>query len=535
LFERFVLLQQQQTALESASLAAARDLGKIVVNDPHFGYISLSDYPPCGKATIARDGEPLPVLSINTVLGTARVETIVAHALGNPELCALAKKDVDAAHDAARLLQDTLSASLDPLNKNPARDLDGRIIKPFEHACNLYLANLPAAEGSTNLNLKDFHIALGWLRDGSSTVTPVPQPIDMADVPEAAQIKSKYKAFVDIPTCGESFCFAGVGEQPALVDSHRFMRQDGKRLSSIIQIESNLAVVKHGLMWQSTESIHSVACAQSGALAESSTPGALLLSFPDGYPPGIKSIRDLFTDRQLNSNLVAVQTVRDGDFPDESTAHLVAKESAGSSGTTIAALFSDGFYDWLRTAHCRPRIDSVLQVVDSYFRDSARCGSGTQSFPLFVYEFDKEGKVVVTNHREIPFLAQTVLENQVYALSFQAINTGTSTWTMSFRDQVRSLGTIYGGKHAGQSMPGDPVNWCDLARYDGGLEQAQMKRKGVALGIMPVGDAAPGDGIALGTAFFNKLNGTNLSAQPRKNYYGGGLAVEFRLSSSTNN
>jgi len=31
------------------------------------------------------------------------------------------------------------------------------------------------------------------------------------------------------------------------------------------------------------------------------------------------------------------------------------------------------------------------------------------------------------------------------------------------------------------------------------------------------------------------LNGTNFSAQPRKNYYGGGLAVEFRLSSSTNN
>ncbi len=47
--------QEQRTAIEAASLAAAKEISRIVVNDPNFGYISLSDAAPVGKATAAGD------------------------------------------------------------------------------------------------------------------------------------------------------------------------------------------------------------------------------------------------------------------------------------------------------------------------------------------------------------------------------------------------------------------------------------------------------------------------------------------------
>jgi len=85
-------LPEQRAAIDVASLAAAKDLSKIVVEDPYFGFIALSDYAPSGKhnphrlfqsagATTdghadagvhaawhdGRDGFPMPVRSINTI------------------------------------------------------------------------------------------------------------------------------------------------------------------------------------------------------------------------------------------------------------------------------------------------------------------------------------------------------------------------------------------------------------------------------------------------------------------------------------
>jgi hypothetical protein len=527
--QRSILCTKQQIALEAASLAAARDLGKIVVDDPYFGYISLSDYPPCGKATLAGDGEPLPVLGINTVIGTARLETIVANALGNPELCFLAQQDMEASRQAAKRLQDVLRDSLNPGKTTVARDLDGNLIKPYDHALQVFLSNFP-----TLIEPVDFQLSLGWLDEGSSTVTPIPQPIDMASVPATAILNGNYKSFMDIPACGESFYFAGVGQQPGLVDSRRFVPEDGKGISSIVKAESiltpsNLEKFWQPGFWQAANGLYCVACAQPSSLGDCSMPGALVLSLPDGYAPGLRCIRDLFTNRQLNARQAVVQTPHGGDFPNDSKGHL---EIDQTKRFTLSSLFEQGFYDWLRTAHCRPRIDAVLQAVDSYFGDNAHSGSGVRCFPLFIYEFDKAGNVVIINHREIPFLAQTVDENQLYALSFQAMTAGTNVWSVSCRDQVNRLGTQYGGKHAGQSMPGDPVNWCDLARFDGSLEQAKIEGKGNVLGIAALGEQTADSGIALDTASFEKLNGAGLEAQPRKNYYAGGLAVEFRLSST---
>ncbi|MGH9551628.1 MAG: hypothetical protein ACRD3W_19745, partial [Terriglobales bacterium] len=43
--------QEQRTALEAATLAATRDLGRMVIEDPYYGFVGLSDNPPTGKGT----------------------------------------------------------------------------------------------------------------------------------------------------------------------------------------------------------------------------------------------------------------------------------------------------------------------------------------------------------------------------------------------------------------------------------------------------------------------------------------------------
>ncbi len=60
---------EQRTAIESAALAAAKDLSRIVVEDPNFGLISLSDAAPVGTNTAAGDRYFMPVHGINTLLG----------------------------------------------------------------------------------------------------------------------------------------------------------------------------------------------------------------------------------------------------------------------------------------------------------------------------------------------------------------------------------------------------------------------------------------------------------------------------------
>jgi hypothetical protein len=65
--------QEQTAAIEAASLAAARDLSRIIIEDHNIGFVALSDYSPVGTITKASDGYPTPVHGINTVLATARL------------------------------------------------------------------------------------------------------------------------------------------------------------------------------------------------------------------------------------------------------------------------------------------------------------------------------------------------------------------------------------------------------------------------------------------------------------------------------
>lgn len=544
--------QRSQTAAEAASLAAAADLSKIVVNDPCHGFVALSDYGPYGRDTLAADGEPLPVLGINNIIATARLQTLLADQLNNDELRSLAQEDVQAARNAAKLLSDALNASLQPGSRYQARDLDGNIVRPFEHALQIYSASLNNGGGLGKAQIRDFHLALGWLKSGSDSNTMSPLPEDLAAMPVSARVKGNYRAFIDIPACGESFYFAGLSPQPSLADTKQFMTADGKRFCSIIKVDTDILLTDSDFTNPASDHqcLHTSACAQPSSLPDISAPGVLAISFMHGFVPGINSIQNILNNDQLNDSRVNILTADGGDFPIDLESRLISAPQVDSV-KTVSQTFAVGFHDWLRTAHNKPRIDAVLDAVSEPFMESALGGSGPKLYPNLFYEIDTNGRVRVSNLRQNPFfpnnsangigrskqklqqhLSACIYDQQDYALNFNAITAGAYSWMMVYRNYTRSLGTASGGKHAGQVLPGDPVNWCELTEFDSCPEQAFEKGKGEkALGLQAQGAMYDETAVKLEGAHFTKRNGSPLSNQPRKSYYSGGLAVYFELSS----
>lgn len=527
--------QRQLNAVEAASLVAAADLSRIVVNDPYYGYVALSDYPPMGKATLAGDGEPLPVTGINTIVATARAETILALALGDSHMYALAKAEQHHSQAAARYLFDKLQLAIDPTSTYQARDLDVHIVDPYRHARQMYVKNLANLPWFANEpSVKDFRLSLGWLSNGSITCTSVPRPEKLADVAASAQINGNYKAFVNVPVGADNFFFAALAAQPALADKYFFRPADGKQLSSVVKVDADI-------IWRRKQGqpsppmidgMHAQACAVPFASAYHATPGVFVLGFPDGLPK-INSMRDLLTDRDFSNKRMPAFTACGGDYPSDPHTFLTQKVGTPTDAPTASQLFAEGLYDWVRTGHDKMRIDSLLAAMDQPLAELSRVGAGSCEYPTFLFEFDKEGNVVVTNAKHDPFTSQCVNENQTYAMACDAVKAGTS-WTLKFRDQVHALGTEYGGKHGGQAMPGNPVNWCDLEDFGGSVKAARQKGKGQALGISATGASDRCDGgsaaVSIADSRFTNLDGSNL-AQPRKDWYAGGMAVSFEVSS----
>src|SRR5262245_13517719 len=86
--------ERAQNVVEAAGLIAAKDLSRIIINDPGFGYISLSNHPASGKKALALDGEPMPITGINTLVGTLRQNAVIADQLHNSSMNSLLSKDL---------------------------------------------------------------------------------------------------------------------------------------------------------------------------------------------------------------------------------------------------------------------------------------------------------------------------------------------------------------------------------------------------------------------------------------------------------
>lgn len=365
-YTRFIFSQTENVnALEAASLSAANELAKVVVEDDYYGHVSLSDYPPIGNNTTAVDGQPLPVFSINTILGTARLDLIIAHELNNSAMISLAQRDVTKAKEAAQNLTTALQQAV--TGQGNPQDLDGNTVNILQSARNVYQQNLNENTATGKGQIQTFQLSLGWLDGGAPTITEVPKPSNKSQVPTDKQTSGKYKAFVNIPAHGSDFYFAGIGDKASLVDVKKWRAADGVRIPSAIKAEATHIVEVAGSTNQQGE-ILSKACAIPPGNKDLYPPGQLNIGFPHGRVPGIVSIRNIFDDPDFRVNPMPLFIPTGGDWPGAGPTLTgpvpVTGMPGGGSPYTVSDVITLGILDWLRSGKTKPRVDAVTALVD---------------------------------------------------------------------------------------------------------------------------------------------------------------------------
>lgn len=424
--------QRAEAACEAASLAAAKELSKIVIEDPNFGLVGLGNFAPSQTGILAGDGKPLPVVSINSIVGNARVAMLLSERFGSAEFRRLAVHDAECARQASSRLTLELRKALTDAKDGP-KDFNQELLKPRTQAYAAITANLKGAVGK--FKIKDFDLQLGFLKNGSTTVTRDPQ-----------SESRDYEAFRNYAVGGHDFIFTGVGKQSCLVDRNQFVKDDGFMPSSVVRV--SLLLEHPDEKDKAFKTVAASSCAQPFSLEDKSKPGTMNLSLPQGLPQECYSLQNLLEDTKFGALPITYYTSLGGDYPLEPQARL-APNGAQDNKKHISSVFAQGLYDWIRSANGKVNIDSVVNMVNARLYSDNHDIIPGQSI---AFSFDQNGDVKTKSYSAYSASNQLVHENQFYTIAWDAITTTTGKWTFTCRDQVRNLGLKNGGKHAGQLM-----------------------------------------------------------------------------------
>ncbi|MBX9694092.1 MAG: hypothetical protein K2Z81_17040, partial [Cyanobacteria bacterium] len=219
---------EQKTAIEAAALAAARDMSKIVIDDPDYGFVGLSDSAPTGTATTAGDNYYTSVFSINTLIGTARLDYLIASQTplsdASAEWKLLAKQDLDKAKLSAGKLITKLKNAIKP--GGSGTDRNGATVKPYESAEAAYKSNQVRMTGSSDYVSNSLKLELGIAKDLVTNISvPAPAGVDTT-LDNNNTTGGFYKAYVNMPLGGLDFVLAAVGDAIRIVNPNRWMATD---------------------------------------------------------------------------------------------------------------------------------------------------------------------------------------------------------------------------------------------------------------------------------------------------------------------
>lgn len=464
---------EQKTAIEAAALAAAKDLGRIVIKDDHFGWVSLSDYAPTGPLTIAPDGYYQPVSSLNTILATIRLDMImekhVAAAVSNPASMQmwkdLAQADYDAASATRAKLVSVMQASMLPGGSPEAKDIQGNLVNPYQSAENAYKENSIRQTGGSAYVNGSLKLTLGCLQGGSETTVKAVTPETKAELGGNQLQNGKYLSYTNYSYNGKDFVFTAAGSQIKLIDSKNFKQTLGlpAEIPSIVMAEADQKFFDNGNSAKPARIVHTLACAQPACVQDPKpAPGMMVLDFPDGkVPTSIARLSDLLNQPELNGtkaspNPADFSSPKGGDYAGPgSTGSMNANDpwspQQPANGNAAA------MHDWVRRGGHRVNIDSVV---------AALTGGGTfTGGNMYRWMIDQSGNVV-TNTKvtsKEPYIA--VAENQVYMectdaldeIDAKAASGKAAPWAFYMKDECRKWGQVAGGQHAGQPLPASGI------------------------------------------------------------------------------
>lgn len=586
---------EQRNAIEAAALAAARDLSMIAIDTPDYGWISLSDSAPTGSSTTAGDAYNIPVRGINTILGTLRLDYLIADQLGDANLKTIIKADITRAKAAQALLGTELAKSL--ASGYTAKDINGIDVNVYADAEAAYKSNQIRMTGSSNYIANSLKLSLGAITNGGVTNTPLPNPRGMADVPAAKAQNDMYLSYVNVPTDGVDFVFAGVGDSIKLIDPKQWTAIVAGlpyQVSTVVKAEADQHV--NDTQNPNGYNIHAVACAQPANVADPKpAPGALSFSFPDGIPPEITNPATMLTNVQLNTgNNCSFQSSKNGDYPigkpttqivDIDWPHLSLAQSTGN-------VFRVSLVDWWKRAGTKLNVSSAVNMFDPTFTFTQPASDvmwKTHSSPtsttvyelgmipagnIHIYRIDPStGQVSYQTKPLTPINYSVASEDQMYSENTDALtsavakdkvvgpfefpDTGyildTVTLKKKFdvyvRDQVYQPGSTKGGKHAGE-----PMDWLPAAvsQVPSNLRLGQdlggaglgawpkppnpnKKNPGLPPAITNQSDFAETSNFS-STRYYQYSQGPGSGANPkmRPTYQKNGMAVDIRFRRQVN-
>jgi hypothetical protein len=384
-YSQFVGTQKEaQTAIDAAALRAASDIGRVVISG-NFGAVSLVDDSP--PTSGGGNFQKRNVIGINTLLGTLRLDMIIADKLGNKVMLntakseiALAQKDADA---LTKAIQDALSGSGTVTDKN------GTTIDLVQDAIDAYNNN-NRRMGNTNKQLVagSMKISAGELSAGNGqTNIPTPQPAS-DDPPTNAGGGTNnfvahgfYKPYVAIPCpSNTTVTFCASGPAPALVPNNTFTSTiDSGIAPAVVQVTAQEQVVGFGAntgynTGRPAAAVQVTATAQAGGQRFNFPSGGFYLSFPDGFPVGstvdFTSVQSMINSPGWLSGGTYSVNQGGGSFS--------AQPYLGQQGVKTGDALATMTYNWLFSLDLRPNIEAAVkafQVPLKAFADSNQAGA----------------------------------------------------------------------------------------------------------------------------------------------------------------
>jgi hypothetical protein len=454
--------QEEKSAVEAAALVAAKDLSRIVMEDPNVGFIALSDYAPVGTGTVAGDGYAMPVEGINTLLATVRTDMILADYMQDPVMRALAKRDYSNAIAAQKRLVAHLTSIID--TNGTGVDINGTVVAPLQDATEVYKKNAVRMEGNyARLVPGSLKLTLGYVPNSQSSRAPVPQPLSVAQLNSSQQMNGFYMPNVTVFYKNKyPFVFAALGTDANLVEVKSFLDDLGvvNSIPTVVKVQAQEIYHDQDVHGPSTHTVSIASAAEAGSIIDRRpNPGALTLTFLNGPVTEMQTLGDIFRQGQIASDPTDVfQTPLTGDYPETPLSQFSISILPGASPThpQFNYLVSVGFYDWLRRAGTSLNISQLMTLLTTPLNYS---GSGPQ-IHSFEPQADGSFKYSVRSATQTNL---TVSQHQWSAISGlgldstlrKNVNT-TIYYDLQLTDFTYQPGRINGGKHGGEplSYPG---------------------------------------------------------------------------------
>jgi hypothetical protein len=477
---------EHRTSIDSAALAAAAAMSRIVIQTPECGYVSLTGNPPTGTATTAPDNWYQRVHSINELLAANRVDYIIAAQIGDAQLQNFVVNDRDEILKAKDKLIAALTAAMSP--GGTGKDIDGNDVSPYNDAQSLYLSNPTLASSYVPNSLK---LTLGYVEDGVVTAIRIPQSLpNLGSASDA--VDGRYRSDRNIPFNGKDYVFGAIGQEVALCNHRKFMTNLALPYQFPCAVQAEATQKFYEQAKESIQSFSSVATA--GGVFVAPADGQLRISFPDGRPDEVTSIRAMFNWKEMDKN-ADIYTAKGGDYPvdggsslDKTTAWdpLPWKNNPPHADDLMRLIY----YDWLR--NCGSKVDpvSLVAMIDQVFantvpgtelwvsKDASGALVAIDQVPvgnLHVFDITDTGDVHYSWKRVVPEPYYPVSEGQLYAETLN-LKSSTKGWSTSlsavlagnvvdmaplnmydayFRDFVRQRG-VGSGRHVGEPLSYNP-------------------------------------------------------------------------------